>query len=129
MKNILKILTLLFLLNLSLYAFSTKISSAHAIAIFDKQGNGENIQHLRISKHDYNGLCYSKIVVIGKLNKTMPTVNIGSSKGHFQKSISIYNRDKIKIGEELTYKHENVTKGYFEVRILGKLFDTKVFIK
>ena len=43
--------------------------------------------------------------------------------------ISIYNSNNIKIGEELTFKHENVIKGYFEVRILGKLFDIKVFIK
>ena len=129
MTNFLRVLTLLFFLNLNLNAFSTKVTSAHAIGIFDSKGKGENIQHLRTTKNNYNGICYSKVVVIGKLNKTIPEVNIGSAKGHFQKSISIYNKAKIKIGEELTFKHENVTKGYFEVRILGNLFDTKVFIK
>ena len=36
---------------------------------------------------------------------------------------------KIKIGEELTFKHFNVKKGYFEVKIDNKIYDSKVFIK
>ena len=31
--------------------------------------------------------------------------------------------------EEITFKHYTVEKGYFEVRINNKLYDTKVFIK
>ena len=34
-----------------------------------------------------------------------------------------------KIAEEITFKHYTVEKGYFEVRINNKLYDTKVFIK
>ena len=32
-------------------------------------------------------------------------------------------------GYELTFKHLDVQKGYFEVFIDGKLYDTKVFVK
>ena len=29
----------------------------------------------------------------------------------------------------MTFKHYNIDKGYFEVRINNKLYDTKVFVK
>ena len=129
MKNIKHILILFLLLNLSLFAYSSKVTAAYAIGVFDEQGNGENIQHIRKTKNDYNGTCYSKIVVFGKLLGQTPKVNIGSSKGHYMKSIPIYNRNKIKIAQEMTFKHYNLKKGYFEVRVGQKLFDTKVFVK
>lgn len=129
MKNIKHILILFLLLNLSLFAYSSKVTAAYAIGVFDTQGNGENIQHVRKTKNDYNGTCYSKIVVFGKLLGQTPKVKIGNSKGHYMKSIPIYNRNKIKIAQEITYKHYNLKSGYFEVRVGQKLFDTKVFVK
>lgn len=129
MKKIRDILILLLLINLSLFAYSSKVTSAHAIGVFDKNGNGENIQHVRKTKSDYNGTCYSKIVVFGKLFNETPDVRIGTSKGHFIKSIPVFNKRKIKIAEELTFKHYGVTKGYIEVRVSNKLYDGKVFVK
>ena len=42
--------------------------------------------------------------------------------------ISVVGPDII-FGYELTFKHLDVQKGYFEVFIDGKLYDTKVFVK
>lgn len=129
MKNIRNILLILLISKLSVFAYSSKVSAAYGIGIFDKNGNGENIQHVRNSKNDYNGECYSKIVVFGKLFTSSPDVRIGNSKGHFVKKIAIYNKQNIKIAEEMTFKHYNVSKGYLQIKINNKLFDTKVFIK
>jgi len=129
MKRIYISITLLVLTLTNLNAYSSQIKTAHAIAIFHENGNGENIQHLRKTKDDYNGTCFSKIVVFGRLNNIMPDVKIGNSKGNFIKSIPIYNKQKIKIAQEMTFKHYKVTKGYMEVRVNNKLYDSKVFIK
>lgn len=129
MKNLKYILILLSLLNISLYAYSQNVTAAYAIGIFDKNGNGENIQHVRRTVNDYNGECYTKIVVFGRLLGEIPKVTIGTSIGHFVKSIPVYNKRKFKIAEEITFKHYGIRKGYFEVRIGGKLFDTKVYVK
>lgn len=129
MKKLILKISIPLLLSTNTFAYSPKIIAAHAVGIFDEKGDGENIQHVKKSKHDYNGTCYSKIVVIGKLFGTKPKVNIGDSIGHFEKSIAIYSTNKTKIGEEITYKHYNVKKGYLELRIFNKLYDSKVFIK
>lgn len=129
MKKIRDILILLLLSNLSLFAYSSNVTNAYAIGVFDEKGNGENIQHVRKTKNDYNGTCYSKIVVFGRLLAQTPDVRIGTSKGHFVKSSPVYNKKKIKIAQELTFKHYGVTKGYFEVRISNRLYDGKVFVK
>ncbi|MDZ7819744.1 MAG: hypothetical protein U5K55_14540 [Aliarcobacter sp.] len=106
-----------------------KFKASYAIAIFDENGDGENIQHKKITSNDYNGICYSKIVIFGNFINSKVEVKIGDSLGYYENSISIYNKQKIKIGEELTFKHYNIQKGYFEVRINNKLYDTKVFVK
>lgn len=129
MKNIFIVISLLILTITQSNAYSTKIKTAHAIGIFHENGNGENIQHVRKTKDDYNGICYSKIVVFGKLNSIKPKVKIGNSIGTFVKAIPIYNKQKIKIAEEITFKHHSVTKGYIEVRVDKKLYDSKVFVK
>ncbi len=121
-----KIFILLFLTFHSLYAQTIK---AYAIGIFDKNGNGENIQNKRTSTHNYNNTCFSKVAIFSKTKSITPKVNIGSSIGHFIKREPIYNKQGIKIGEELLYKHYNITKGYFEVRVNNRLVDSKVFIK
>ena len=133
--NKLKILILILSLNIFTYASNlskqknSKIQAAYAIGIFDKNGKGENIQGLKTTKNDYNNICFSKIVVFGIFNIKDVKVNIGTSLGHFTKSRSIYNKQKIKIAQELTFKHFNIKKGYFELRINNKLYDTKVFVK
>lgn len=125
MKNI---LLFLFLIS-SLFAKTPNIQKAVAVGIFDENGNGENIQHKKFSDNDYNGICFSKIVVFGKIEQNNIDVKIGNSIGHFIKSIPIYSKEKHLIAHELTYKHFNITKGYFSIKIDNKLFDTKVFIK
>lgn len=109
------------------YLFSETLS--YAIGIFDEKGIGENIQHKRITVNDYNGTCYSKIVIFGNYKNEEIIVKIGNSIGHFQNSISIYNKQKIKIGEELTFKHYTIKNGYFEIKINNKITDTKVYVK
>lgn len=128
MKNIISLLILCYF-STSLFAFDSKIQASYAIAIFDENKNGENIQHKKMTINDYNGICYSKIVIFGDYFNSKIEVKIGDSLGYFENSISIYNNRKIKIGEELTFKHNNVQKGYFEVKIDDKVYDSKVFIK
>jgi len=114
---------------IQLNAYNSKINSAYAIAIFHENKKGENIQHVRKTKDDYNGTCYSKIVVFGKVTNAKTSVKIGDSIGVFVKATPIYNKYKIRIAQEQTFKHYNVTKGYIEVRVNQKLYDSKVFIK
>lgn len=124
-----KIVLISLLLLSTLFSYSSNIQAAYAIGIFDKNGMGENIQHKRKSIYNYNGECYSKIVVFGFLNNSIPKVSIGNSIGSFVKSVSIYNKLKIKIGEVITFKHYALSSGYFKVEINNKLYDSKVFIK
>ena len=121
-----KILTLILFINLFLDASDIK---AYAIGIFNEKGDGENIQHKRITDNDYNHICYSRIVVFGNISHERVEVKIGDSLGYFEKSTSVVNKHKIKIGEEMTFKHYTVEKGYFEVKVNNKLYDTKVFVK
>ncbi len=113
----------------TLYANSTNIEQARAIGIFDENGNGENIQHVRKTKNDYNGTCFTKVSVFGNFYHTTPNVYIGNSKGYLQKEETIFNKNKIKIGTTLLYKHYNVTNGYIKVSIDNRIYDLKVFVK
>lgn len=124
-----KFIYLLILSTITLFGFGSNIQASYAIGIFDEKGNGENIQHKKITDNDYDGTCFSKIVIFGNTVNSKIQVKIGNSLGYFVKSISIYNNKKIKIGEEITFKHYNIKKGYFEVKINNKLYDTKVFVK
>lgn len=84
----------------------------------------------KITQDDYNGICFSKIVIFGNIsNNSKIEVKIGNSLGYIQNQIPIYNKNKIKIGTEITFIHYNVDKGYFEIKIDNKLYDSKVFIK
>jgi len=125
-----KKLILLFILTLTqLFSYSTNVKAAYAIGIFDESGNGENIQHVRKTKSDYNNTCFTKVFVVGTMLKIKPKVLIGDSKGHYQSSKPIYNNRKIKIGEVLIYKHFAVKKGYLKVIFRNKLYDSKVYVK
>ncbi len=125
-----KKLILLFILSSTLlFAFKTNIKDAYAIGIFDANGNGENIQHARKTKNNYNGTCYTKVFVIGNSFKLKPNVTIGNSIGHYQSSKPIYNNRKIKIGEVMLFKHFAVSNGNIKVSFRDKLYDAKVFVK
>lgn len=115
--------------NSLVFGFNSNIKAIYAIGIFDKNGKGENIQHLLKTQNNYNNTCFTKIFIIGKSFNKIPQVSIGTSKGHYQKRVSIYNSKKIKIGEELLFKHYKVTKGYIQIKLEGKIYDTKVFVK
>lgn len=125
--------SLLFFLLISTSSFSSSldIQKAFAVAIYHEDETGENVQHIKTTKDDYNGTCYTKIAIFGYYNKnTKVEVKIGDSTGIYQSEIPLFNKTTKKLfGHELTFKHQNVTKGYFEVRVNGKLYDSKVFVK
>lgn len=114
----------------SLFSFSTNVTGAYAIGIFDSAGNGENVQHVRKTKADYNGTCYTKVFVVGNSFKIKPEVSIGNSKGEYQSSKPIYGKiRKLKIGEVMIFKHKNVRSGQIKVSFKNKLYDSKVYVK
>jgi len=125
-----KFILTLFLTISNLFSFDSNIQGSYAIGVFHENGTGENIQHKKITQDDYNGTCFSKIVIFGNIsNNSKIEVKIGNSLGYIQNQIPIYNKNKIKIGIEITFIHYNVDKGYFEIKIDNKLYDSKVFIK
>lgn len=125
-----KFILTLFLTISNLFSFDSNIQGSYAIGVFHENGTGENIQHKKITQDDYNGTCFSKIVIFGNIsNNSKIEVKIGNSLGYIQNQIPIYNKNKIKIGTEITFIHYNVDKGYFEIKIDNKLYDSKVFIK
>lgn len=125
-----KYFLLLIIFYSNFFAFSSDIRAAYAIGIFHENGTGENIQHKKSSQNDYNGICFSKIVIFGNYNQNSKIeVKIGNSLGHLKNKAPIFNDKKIQIGNELTFIHYTVTKGLFEIKIDDKLYDSKVFIK
>ncbi len=124
------ILFILFIVTFSsLYAYKSDIKGIYAVGIFDAQGRGENIQHTRKTKNDYNGTCYTKIFLYGNAFNVKPEVSIGNSIGSYINSKPIYDKRNIKIGEELTYKHLNVQNGLLKVSLRNRIFDSKVYVK
>ncbi|MCT7910894.1 hypothetical protein N5912_03565 [Arcobacter lacus] len=126
-----KLFFFLLFLTISLWAVNLEIQKAFAVGIFHENETGENVQHTTTTTQDYNGTCYTKIVILGDYNKnTNVQVKIGDSIGVYQSYIPIYNKLTKKIfAYELTFKHQNVSKGYFEVKVNNKLYDSKVFVK
>lgn len=124
-----KFILISLLINLNLFALSSDIQKAIATGVFHENGTGEKIQHLKTTDENYEGTCYSKIAVLGKIEHKNIKVRIGDSLGYFQNSIPIYNIQNILIGYELTFIHYNVTKGLFEVSIDGRIYDSKVYVK
>ena len=66
-----KIIYLLLINTFTLFAFNSKIQASYAIGIFDEKGEGENIQHKKITVNDYNGTCYSKIIIFGNFRNAI----------------------------------------------------------
>ena len=124
-----KIFILFFIALTSLYSYKSNIQGIYAVGIFDASGRGENIQHVRKTKNDYNGTCYTKVFLYGNAFNVKPEVSIGNSLGHYVNSKPIYDKRNIKIGEELTYKHFNVQNGLLRVSLRNRVFDSKVYVK
>lgn len=94
-KKIFITLSLLLTTIIQVKAYPTKIKAAYAIGIFHNNGNGENIQHKIETKDNYNGTCYSKIVVFSNAGNFISNVKIGNSIGTLIKSTPIYNKLKV----------------------------------
>jgi hypothetical protein len=124
-----KIFILFIIAFTSVYAYKSNIKGIYAVGIFDAQGRGENIQHKRKTKNDYNGICYTKIFLYGNAFNVKPEVSIGNSIGHYVNAKPIYDKRNIKIGEELTYKHLNVQNGLLKVTLRNRIFDSKVYVE
>ena len=124
-----KLILILLFINLNLFALSSDIKEALAVGVFHENGAGEKVQRKKITDENYDGICFSKIVVIGKIENKNIKVRIGESLGYIQNSIPVYNVQNILIGEEITFLHNNVTKGLIEVSIDGRIYDSKVFLK
>ena len=124
------ILLLIFILS-PLFSYNTSVTAIYAIGIFNSAGKGENVQHLRKTKIDYTGTCYTKIFVVGNAFNSKPEVRIGNSIGTYQSSKPIYseNTRKIKIGEVMVFKHLNVSKGLIKVSFKNRIYDSKVYVK
>ena len=114
-----------------LFSYSTSVTAIYAIGIFNSAGNGENVQHVRRTKANYNGTCYTKVFVVGNAFNTKPEVKIGNSIGTYQSTKPIYSEttNKIKIGEVMVFKHLNVSKGLIKIFFKNRLFDSKVYVK
>lgn len=126
-----KLITLLFLINLNLFALtSDDIKEAFAIGMFHSSGSGEKVQNKKVTEDNYDGTCFSKIAILGKLGNNLNIkVRIGSSIGTYQTKAPIYNAKNILIGYELTFIHESVTSGILEVSIDGRIYDSKLYVK
>lgn len=124
-----KKLILILLISSYLFSMPSDIQASYAIGIFHENGTGEKVQNKRITEDNYEGICFSKIVVLGKIQNKNIQVRIGDSLGYIEGSIPVYNVQNIKIGTEITFRHYNVSNGYFEVKIDGKIYDSKVFVK
>ncbi|RXJ88469.1 hypothetical protein CRV01_12020 [Arcobacter sp. CECT 8983] len=123
-----KVLLLLILIINSNFA-NSKIYNAYALAIYDENGVKEIIKDKRKTNKDYKNICITEVLVNSKYKTDTPHVTIGTSIGHLISSKSIYNKNNIKIGEILKFKHYNVIKGYLKITINNKIYDQKTFIK
>ena len=124
-----KLILILLFINLNLFALSSDIKEALAVGVFHENGAGEKVQRKKITDENYDGICFSKIVVIGKIENKSIKVRIGESLGYIQNSIPVYNVQNILIGYEITFIHYTVTNGVIEVSIDGRIYDSKVFVK
>ena len=109
---------------------SSDIQKAFLVAVYD-ENRVENVQHKIKTDFQYRGEVFFKVAIIGNYNKNVNVITkINSSNGKLINTETLYNNLTKKIyGYELTFKHLDVQKGYFEVFIDGKLYDTKVFVK
>ena len=109
---------------------ASDIQKAFLVAVYD-ENRVENVQHKIKTDFQYRGEVFFKVAIIGNYNKNVNVITkINSSNGKLINTETLYNNLTKKIyGYELTFRHLDVQKGYFEVFIDGKLYDTKVFVK
>ena len=55
---------LIFLFFITIFFLLNTIYKAFAVAIYDENGKGENVQHIKITQNNYNGICYTKIAIL-----------------------------------------------------------------
>ncbi|WP_418180141.1 hypothetical protein ACNSOL_08000 [Aliarcobacter lanthieri] len=113
---------------------NSEIQKAFLVALFTSDGKGENLQHKINTNFSYinKGEIISKVAIIGNYTKNTKVIaKLSGIEGKLVDEYILYNNlNKKAFGIELTFKHENIpNKGYFEVFVDGKLFDTKVFVK
>lgn len=106
------------------------IQKAFLVAVYD-ENRVENVQHKIKTDFQYKGEVFFKVAIIGNYNKNVNVITkINNSNGKLINKEALYNSLTKKVyGYELTFRHLDVEKGYFEVFIDGKLYDTKVFVK
>lgn len=121
---------LLFIFFCFAFLNASDIQKAFLVSVYDKN-RVENVQHKIKTDFQYRGEVFFKVAIIGNYNKNVNvTTKINNSNGKLIHTETLYNNLTKKIfGYELTFKHLDVQKGYFEVFIDGKLYDTKVFVK
>ena len=124
-----KFILILFIATSNLFPMPSDIQASYAIGVFHENGMGEKVQNKKITEDNYEGTCFSKIVVLGKIQDNNIQVRIGDSLGYMENTTNVYNIQNIKIGTEITFRHYNVSNGYFEVKIDGRIYDYKVFVK
>lgn len=112
----------------ALFAYSSKALNAYAVSLYDENMKEENIQGLQKTKHDYNGITYTKIYAFGQFFQEQPHVQIGNSKGKLIDKRPIV-KNGLTIGSEMIFKHFTVRSGYLEVYIGKKLFDRSLYVK
>ena len=104
-----KIILLILTLTSFLYSYSTKILNGYAVSIYNEQKIEENIQAKRKTSKDYNGICYSKVYIFGKILNGNVKVMIGKSIGHKVQQRSIQ-KNRLIVGKEIIFKHYGVKK-------------------
>lgn len=121
---------LLFIFFSFIFLNASDIQKAFLVAVYD-QNRVENVQHKIKTDFQYRGEVFFKVAIIGNYNKNVNVITkINNSNGKLINTQELYNNLTKKIyGYELTFRHLDVEKGYFEVFIDGKLYDTKVFVK
>lgn len=117
----------LFLLSQGI-SYTTKILNGYAVSIYDEQKVEENIQSKRKTSKDYNGICYTKVYIFGKILNGNVKVMIGKSIGHKITQRAIH-KNRLLVGKEVIFKHYGVSKGYFKVYFNDDLLDTKTYVK
>ena len=80
--------------------------------------------HIKITM----GFVTQSIVIIGNYKNEEVKLKLEILLGHF-KSLSIFNKQKIKITEELTLNIYTITKGYFEIKKSTTFWIQKVIYK
>ena len=92
-----KFILILFIATSNLFSMPSDIQASYAIGVFHENGMGEKVQNKKITEDNYEGTCFSKIVVLGKIQDNNIQVRIGDSLGYMENTTNVYNIQNIKI--------------------------------